>query len=460
MPGTFFGLEIGSRGLAAAQIAQNVTGHNIANANTPGYSVQNADLETSDPFSPPPVSGGGRIGMIGTGVNAQSIVRASDEFLNVQIRDNTSQQTSQQSQYDTLHQVEGAFGEPSNTGIDNSVNSFFQSFTNLESNPEDSGVRATILQKASGMAQVIQQTQASLSVISDQLVSKQTADLSALNSYGGQIAALNVTIRQATSQHLQANDLLDQRDILIDKVSKLANVTVSNRSDGTVNLTIGSSSLVNGTDAYTVSTTGPNSLTSRGDLSGGEMGGLRKSQALVAGYQADLNTLASNMITTVNQVHASGAGLDGTTNLAFFTGTDATNIAVNTVLTSAPQKLAAAAVPAPPATVPPPGDSQNATLLAKIQDQALISGKTLSGFYQERIADLGARTAAAKTAATSSASSLSQLSQQKASVTGVSTDSEMINMLKYQRGYEASAKVVKTMDDMISTLINNLAPGK
>ncbi|BDI28299.1 flagellar hook-associated protein 1 [Capsulimonas corticalis] len=460
MPGTFFGLEIGARGLAAAQIGQDVTGHNIANAGTTGYSVQTANLQTTDPYSPPPVSGGGHVGMIGTGVIAQSITRASDEFLNVQVRDNTSQQTMQQSQYDTLHQVEGAFGEPSDTGIDNSVNSFFQSFTNLESNPEDSGVRATILQKASAMTQVIQQTQASLTVINDQIANKQTADLTGLNSYGTQIAALNVTIRQATSQHLDANDLLDQRDVLIDKVSKLANINVVNRTDGTVNVTIGSTSLVNGVDAYTVSMTGTNGLTARGDLTGGELAGLNNSQNLVTGYQANLDTLASTMITAVNTVHQSGAGLDGTTNMPFFTGTDASTIAVNTTLIANPQKLAAAALPTPPATTPPPGDSQNATLLAGIQNQALIAGKTVSGFYEERIADLGARTDAAKTAAASSASSLSQLSQQKASVTGVSTDSEMINMLKFQRGYEAAAKVVKTMDDMVGTLITDLTAAR
>ena len=455
MPGTFFGLEIGARALSASQIGQDVTGHNIANADTTGYSVQTANMQTTDPFSPA-ASGSTQVGTIGTGVNAQSITRASDEFLNVQIRSNTSQQTMQQSQYDNLHQVEGAFGEPSDTGIDNSVNSFFQSFTSLESNPEDTGVRATILQKASAMTQVIQQTQASLGVISDQITGKQTADLSALNSYGSQIAALNVTIRQATSQKLSANDLLDQRDVLIDKASKLANVTVSNRTDGTVNITIGSTSLVNGVDSYPVSTTGPNSLTSRGDLTGGELAGLDQSQTLVAGYRSNLDTVASTMITAVNQVHEGGAGLDGTTNTPFFTGTDASTIAVNPVLMSAPEKLAAAALPTPPATTPPPGDSQNATLLAGVQDQNLIGGKTISGFYEERIADLGSRAAAANTAATSSGSSLTQLSQQKASETGVSTDNEMINMLKYQRGYEAAAKVVKTMDDMLGTLMTDL----
>ncbi|MEO7717011.1 MAG: flagellar hook-associated protein FlgK [Capsulimonas sp.] len=460
MPGTFFGLEIGSRGLAAAQVGQNVTGHNIANADTPGYSVQTANMQTTDPYSPPPVSGSAHVGMIGTGVTAQSITRAADEFLNVQIRDNTSQQTMQQSTYDTLHQVEGAFGEPSDTGIDHAMNQFFQSFTNLESNPEDTGVRATILQKASAMSQVIQQTQQSLTVISDQLVSKATAGLSALNSYGSQIADLNVTIRSTTAQHLDANDLLDQRDILIDKVSKLANISISNRTDGTVNLTIGSSSLVNGTDFYPVTMTGTDGLTARGDLTGGDLAGIEKSQALVTGYQANLDRVAGTMINAINTIHRGGSGLDGSTNIAFFTGTDASTIAVNTQLTASPLRLAAAAKPAPPATKPAPGDSQNATLLAGVQKQGLIAGDTVSDFFQQRIADLGARTDAAKTSAASSNSSLSQLSQQKASITGVSTDGEMINMMKYQRGYQAAAKVVKTMDDMIGTLINDLFSGR
>lgn len=453
MPSTFLGLEIGRRGLAAAQVGQEVTGHNIANAGTPGYSAQRLDQVAADPLTV--VNGGGRgtVGQLGTGVIARTITRARDQFLDAQARDGLSGQNAQLAQRDALHQVEIAFGEPSDTGLNHTLNRFFQNFNELANNPEDLGIRATVIGGGDALARVFRGVQQRLDVTGAQVSSKISADVATLNDYGKQIAALNVTIRQAVAQNQTPNDLLDRRDLLLDKLAGLANISVVAKTDGGVDVAVGTSELVGGVDATTLTVSG---LTARGDLQGGELAGLTQAQSDLAGYQSDLDTLASQTIAQVNTLHSTGVGLDGTTGLAFFTGTDARTIGVNGTLASSPQKLAAAALPLPVA----PGDARNAQKLAALQNAVQgggpLAGNTLPGFLQQRLSDLGAKSAAAQTGADSATASAEQLGRQRDSVSGVTTDTELVSMLKYQRAYEASARVVRTMDEMIGTLINDL----
>ncbi|MDQ2800647.1 MAG: flagellar hook-associated protein FlgK [Armatimonadota bacterium] len=464
MPSTFFGIEIGQRGLAAAQIGQDVTGHNIANAGTTGYSVQRADQAASDPLALPSSSASVG-GMLGTGVIAGTITRARDQFLDSQVHDATSNQNLQTAQQTVLQQVGDAFGEPSDTGLNAAIGKFFGSFNDLASNPEDAGVRSATVQSASSLAQVFQGVQARLSSTATQTSSKAGADMQTLNSYGSQIAALNVTIRQATAQGQAANDLMDRRDLLLDKLSGLANITTTNRPDGTVNVAVGNTDLVLGTDSSTLSLDGPNGLTARGDLKSGELAGLAQAATDVQGYQSDLDHLAQSVIGQVNAQQAQGRDLNNQPGGAFFVGTDARTINVSVALLADPSKVAAAATPVPPATFGP-GDGSNALVLAALKDQTIttsgdpLQNKTLQGFYQNRVSDAAGKAATAKTAGDSATASATQLGRQRDSVTGVSSDTEMVNMLQYQRSYQASARVVKTMDEMVGTLINDLFAGR
>lgn len=463
MPGTFFGIEIGRTGLAVSQIGQDVTGQNIANAATDGYSVQSVDqiatdMTASDDHNTLPVGEA-----LGTGVAVSRIQRARDQFLDSQVREASAGENYQSSLQGALDQVDAAFGEPSDTGLNSAMGAFFNGFQDLANNPNDVGVRATTIQKGDALAQTFQGVQQRLTSLGTTLDQHVATDVQSLNDYGTQVAALNVTIRQESAGGHPVNGLLDQRDLLLDKLSGLANVSTKNNSDGTVNVTIGSQALVIGTDAYVVT---QNSLTAKGDLTQGELAGLIAGRSQVSGYQGKLNTLAASLTAQVNAVHQGGAGLDGTTGLNFFTvttGNEANTIAVNPVLESHPEQLAAAALPAPPASpIPPQGDAANASLLAGLKDKTdttpgdPLFNSTLQSYYQQTVSDAGGRASSAKSAAATAGATLTQLTQQRSSVTGVSTDSEMVNMLKYQRAYQASAKVVQTMDDMVGTLINNL----
>ena len=463
MPGTFFGIEIGRTGLAAAQIGQDVTGQNIANAGTDGYSVQSVDQIATDLVATDDHSAVPAGEALGTGVAISRIGRARDQFLDTQVREATGNQNYQSTLQGALTQVGDAFGEPSDTGLNAALSAFFNGFHDLSNNPEDLGIRATTIQKGDALAQSFQGVQQRLTSLSTTLTQHVAADVQSLNDYGTQIAGLNVTIRQQSASGHPVNGLLDQRDLLLDKVSGLANISTTSNVDGTVNVSIGNQALVVGTDPYAVT---QSSLTAHGDLKQGELAGLIQGQSEVGTYQGKLDTLAASLTTQVNAVHRSGAGLDGTTGLNFFTvtaGKEASTIAVNPVLESHPEQLAAAALPVPPASsIPPPGDAANAVLLAGLGSKTdttpgdALYNTTLQGFYQQTVSDAGGRAASATSASASAGATLTQLTQQRSSVTGVSTDSEMVNMLKYQRAYQASARVVQTMDDMVGTLINNL----
>jgi flagellar hook-associated protein 1 FlgK len=457
---------IGGSALQASQLAENVVGHNIANANTTGYSDETANMAESTPYTPADGSTILQPGMIGTGVKVASITRATDAFTTAQLRDAYGQQSYNTAQQGTLNQVQSVFNEPSTTGLNNALGSFFQSFQDVANNPEDPGVRASVIQNGVALTQVFHNMSQQLTDVNNNLTTQISNDVGQLNTYGSQIANLNVQIRQALAQGQQPNDLMDQRDVLIDKVSKLGNVNVITQSSGMVNVSVGNTDLVVGTDSYTASMS---TLSANGSLVAGELAGLSQAQTSVQTYQSNLDNLANQVVTAVNNVQYSGSDMYGNTGSGgsnpaspFFvtTGTSAGTISVNSALVSDPNKLAAAAA-GTPGTPPPPGDGSNAANFAAISSTTIagLGSKTPQQYYQAMVSSAGAAASAAKTALDNVTATVQQLTQQKDSVTGVSTDTEMLSMLKYQQAYQAAARYVSTANSMLGTLINGLFSG-
>jgi flagellar hook-associated protein 1 len=454
-PGTFFGLNIGLSGLQAAQYSQDVTGNNISNAGTPGYTNETAIATEGPSYAMPSADNIVEPGQLGSGAVVNTVSRSRSIYIDAEFRSAQSQSSSDTALSTSLGNVQNSFGEPSTTGINAAISTFFNSIDDLQNSPSDPGVRSTVIDDASGLAQTIQTVQSGLTSNATQISANITSDMSEVNSIGQQIASLNGQIRAATAQNDQPNSLLDQRDLLVDNLSKLVNVTTSNNMDGTQDISIGSSSLVVGTSSYAVDLP---TLQSRGDLTSGEVSGLTQAQTNLAGYQSNLNNVASTIITQVNQVQESGMGLDGSTGVAFFTGTNAATIAVNSTLSANPDELAAAAVVAPPATTPPPSDASNAVLMGNIATtaQANLGNLTIAGYYGGVISNLGGVTQASQTAETDSSAVLTQFTNERASDEGVSTDNQMTNMMEYQRSYQAAAQYISTQDDMLNTLVNTM----
>ena len=461
MPGTFFAINIGQSGLAAAQLGQDITGQNIANTNTPGYSVQSLDQTASDPYTSADRNTQLTPGLIGSGVSVSSIQRASDQFLDTQVRDANSGLQSQTAQSGALRQVDNTFGEPSDTGLNAALTKFFSAFHDVANTPENTGVRAAAVQQGAALASTFQTVQAGLTAAASSLSGQASADVQAINTDSAQIAALNLSIQASTRGGQSPNDLLDQRGALLDELSGLANITVQSNPNGSVNVAIGATALVTGTDSSSVSLSG---LTAFGDLTGGALSGLSKAQTQVAAYQSQLNSAAASVVSQVNSAQANGLDLNGNAGTPFWTataGNEAATIAVNPDLEENPSHLAAASVPTPPATFGA-GDGSNAQAIAGLLTKAVttagdpLTGQSIQSYYQATVSDAGSRAAAALSGVGTAQAGYTQLSNQRSSETGVSTDTELANMLKYQRAYQASARVITTADDMIGTLINNL----
>src|SRR5579862_4867774 len=209
--GTFLGFDIGASALTAAQVGEEVTGNNIANANTPGYTDESVSLLATPPLSIPSIQSNVHAGQIGTGVLAQSVLRSSDQFLDAQVVSATSQNGEQSGLSTWLNNIQGAFNEPSSNGINQALTQFYSNFTQLQSNPSDTAVRSSVIAGGATLAQVFQSTMSNLTQAGQQLGSQLNTDMTTINSDGQQIAALNVEIRQSVAQNQQPNELEDQR---------------------------------------------------------------------------------------------------------------------------------------------------------------------------------------------------------------------------------------------------------
>src|SRR5690349_19295891 len=433
---TFMGLETSLRGLLAQQQALDTTSHNIANASTTGYSRQVAVFQASPAYTMPGVTTApAGQGQIGTGVDVVGYQRIRDAFLDTQYRAQAMLQGQAQANQDGLQQVQLAFNEPTDSGISSLLSNYWGAWQNLSNNPEDMGTRQALAQSAASLADGFQS-------LSSQLTTLQTQTAQKVNNLGTQIAQLNLTISKITATGNSPNDLLDQRDLLVDQLSALGNVAVTNGANGSVDISFGGASLVT---AGTSATLAESDLTG---LSAGKIQGLiTLRDTTIPGYQAQLNTIASTLITKTNAQSAAGFDLSGTAGGAFFTGTDATNIAVNPAVVSNPALIAASATGAV-------GDAGNALKMADMQTTPTIGSATIDAAYTQLVTQVGADVQQATNQVDTTTALTNALQNQRQSVSGVSLDEEMTNLITFQRGYQASARALSAMDDMLDQLIN------
>jgi flagellar hook-associated protein 1 FlgK len=276
-----------------------------------------------------------------------------------------------------------------------------------------------------------------------------------VNSAAQQIAKLNTEIRKVVASGEQPNDLRDQRNNLLDDLSKKANLTVLPQADGSVTVQIGGTAIVRGGDSMAI--TDAAQLAASGDLTSGEMKGLIDAQAIVKTNLDNIDAMAKALMTTVNQVQQNGVDLTGTPGVAFFAGTGAGDIAVNPTLANDPGKIAASSTPVPPATFAV-GNGDNAQVFADLGQTKVTTGpitnQSLRDYWSAQAATLGVEVSALNSNVTGQDSFVKQLESRRDSVSGVSLDDEMADLIKFQRAYQAAAKLISVSDEMTQTLLN------
>jgi flagellar hook-associated protein 1 FlgK len=454
---SYSGLNTALSGLEAAQAAIDTTGQNIANANTPGYSRQRVDETERNALTIQTLSSvTGAGSQLGLGVDITTISRVRDQFLDSSYRNQNSQTSGNNTASTLLGQVQASLNEPSASGLSTALNKFWTAFSGLQNAPTNQGAMSAVLGAGQTVAENLNTLSGELSTVESQVTGQYTTltdpTTGPVASDANQIAALNVQIAQAKTSGLDANSLLDQRDQLIDDLSQYSNVSVSQQSNGMVNVSFGNAAIAaaGGTaDATPLVNGGSVDLSHNltdANLSGsaGTLGSLLSLYDATTGtgklatYATTLDNMTNQLVSTVNSA-ISGADAAGATAPPFFdpTGTTAGTIAVNSSLSSAN----------------PPYTAAEAGAVSK------LSGGAADQAYNAFVTQIGSDVQAAQSAQQTSQSLLSAISNQRQSISGVSLDEEMTNLIQYQQAYQASARVMNAIDETLNTLIQTVGGG-
>jgi flagellar hook-associated protein 1 len=449
-------------GLKAAQRALDVTSQNIVNANTPGYSRQRVLTESVGA----PVAASLHTGVNGAvigGVTVVDVSRIRDAFLEATRAAAGGRQAAITSQNDVLTSAQLLLAEPGDSGLQATLDSFYSSWHDLANNPGDTAAGSVVIQR--GLA-VTQQLQAVSNGLASQWTTARNnlADLvSRTNQAASDLAKLNESISSGQQAGKPVNELLDTRDTLVRQLADLTGASSSVDQQGRMSVSINGVTIVSGEhwDPVTLSgatdistaTTDPPTLTVGAFTVPVESG---SAAGLLAALRSDLprvsgqvDTVATRLISAVNGVYSTGYAPDGSTGNAYFSGTDATTIAV--VPTSGTQLAIASAA----GTL----DGSVARQVGDLSDDR-VAATQLSGTpgpsvaWRELTTSLGVQVQSLKTAQSVQDSVVAAAEGAVQSDAGVNLDEEMTNMMLYQRSYQASARVITTADELLDTLIN------
>lgn len=459
-------LSIARTALLTHQAALEVTGHNIANAETPGYTRQDLLLGTG----PERLT---TYGHFGTGVRAVTVGRAREALLDQDVRAQLAPSSQSSTRRDALMRIERIFGEPSPNGLAAAFDAFWDSWSDLASNPTNAGARTVVRQRAEALVERFNTYARELQSIETTTRLQARDAVDEVNRLTDRIAAINAQIVPAESGGHTANDLRDERDRLIDRLGTLVPVTVIDRTDGSNQVMLGGRPLVDGTGARALEISGnvPMEVRFAGEVDtvrtmGGRLGAyLELVNGDIAEIRTSLDALATALITDVNALHvtgwsptAGGAGnwdpLNGPTGsgVSFF-DSDPLSASAGGIRLSDAVRASASAIAAG-ATLDAVGDNDVALALAGLRDLAPSApGQSFGGAYQSIISAIAGAGRAAADATTVSETLLRNATSRRESTSGVSTDEELMRLMRHQQAYSAAAKVVQTVDEMMEVLI-------
>ena len=515
MRSTFHTIEVGKRGLLAQQTALNTAGHNITNANTEGYSRQTVHLEAARPLSYPGLLQTTAAGQLGMGVEAASITRVRDLLLDIEYRNQNTELATWKVKQETLSNIEGVVNEPSENSIATSISEFWSAWQQLSKSPStaDLSARTVVQQKAIALTETFNHISSQLNTISDNMSTRITAKVSEANNYISQVADLTQMIKRIEGLGDNANDLRDKRDLLVDQLSVLGNVQVNETPDN-YELTFGNQMVVNGMTSTPITENIATTLT-KGEIAGyvqsrdvhvaeytkqlnimantlatGKVevtipaGSVLPTGVTIPGATVD----ASGKVTTdvkytvngLNGLHKLGYTLGEPTRSGgdFFVTSDntvtitAANIRVNSDILNDLKNIAASM--RTETVTNPDGTTQNkvlqgngdmALIIAGLAERkmnfdptgtngAITTDGTFNGYLQSVIAQLGMDSEHATKMVNNGDLLVNHADSLRQSISSVSLDEEMADLIRFQHAYSASSRIITTMDEMLDKLIN------
>ncbi|MFZ1292260.1 MAG: flagellar hook-associated protein FlgK [Melioribacteraceae bacterium] len=443
--------SIAKSSLFAHQQALSVTATNLANANNPAYSRQVVMFGSTPPDNRAVFS-------FGTGVAVEEILRVRNQVTDNQIRVNNQSYSDANKRSTVLKQVESIFSEPSEYGLSNLLNNFFNSWDELAVDPLSTSLRTSVVQSAQTLSEKIESVYKGISQTKIDVKNEAKTMVQNINRIVEQIHIANKQIYEANVVGHYANDLVDKRESLIDELSQYASINVHYDKNNVANVSIGGMFAVDGLhhvkfdlvqDGDTLSLMNEEKSVSA-TLQGGELNGLITMFNNELPEQLNkLNTLSTVLMENVNSIHKKGYTLTNPTEtgIDFFTKYENGVLYINEDILKNNDNIAISS----DGTT---GDNKIALELAELQNQEVLDGNTISTLYSDFITGIGNEINLQEQNAESYSLVLNQLANQKAEYSGVSTDEEMVNVMRYQKSYDAAAKMINIADELLETLIN------
>ncbi|WP_025162494.1 flagellar hook-associated protein FlgK [Paraclostridium bifermentans] len=422
MSGLLGSLQSARTGMSASQASIQTTSHNINNLNTPGYSRQQVEQKARSAYSYPGYNSQLGAGQLGTGVEVTDIVRVRNSFYDFQFRNESHTYGQIGVKYDHYSTMENIFNEPSETGISSSMNNFFMSWQELSKNPNDAGSKDIVIQNSDYLAKNISNVYKKLNELSENAKKKLNENIDDINGKLKELKELDKQIKLVEGSGKSPNDLMDERDRILDDLSFKMNINDENVQN-LLKDKIASGENITEDDLKKIPGVS------------GEIKGSFEMLDKIEGYKKDLEELAEGIKKSVNDT----LGVD-----IFETGTDSILKVKDDILDKTTDLNITA---------------DTAQKMYKLKDEKVsIGGEdiTINNFYNSMIQRLGNETQEVRRNEKNQSKVLKEIDNSRLNVSGVSLDEEMINLIQFQHAYNASAKVVSTIDSLLDVVINGL----
>lgn len=453
---SFVGLYTGLSGIRAGQTGIDVASNNVANSATKGYTRQRVELAASHSYQSP-------VGPMGTGVTVSQIGRLRDSFLDTRARNALGDHGSASVRANLLSTVEALTGEPDN-GIGGRLTALWTAAEAWANDPADPATRRQVMSELGAVSETFRSVATQWDVLQDDVVSDREARITATNDALQALADLDLRIANSDPKRI-GSDLYDQRDVLLDDVAQLTGASVRVGADGRSEVKLAGIDLITAAGAGKLEIDGagvvqavaPDGTTApTTGVLGGTIGGLTRflDQDLPA-WRDQLNALAAGLADTINDINTGGVTADGTAGQALLSYDPADPAGTLARITDDLAALAAATNGAPPA----PHDGSNAARLAGLRTSgATIGGSTatIDTHLSNLVTGLAGDVRSAKNSASAARTVASAAATARDAEHGVSLDEEMVELVRYQRQLEASARVMTTVDQMLDTLVNRV----
>ncbi len=461
----FRALETAFRGLMAQQRAVDTANHNIANANTPGFARQRVSLVPSAPYTVPAFNRSGLAGQVGTGVLVANITRIRESVFDLQFRVQSQALGESATLVDAYSQIEAVFNEPTSAGLGALLDRFWRAWQVVSNQPEDLAARAALVQDATTLATNLNRMRTQLQELQSDAVVKLRLQVSEVNSIAQRVAALNQQIVAALATGQTPNDLMDQRDLLLDKLASFTGATLRTLPNGAINIYLGGYPLVDQEQAFPLAvnvTGGTASVLWHGTNSpvALERGSL---QALLTLHNTvfpslvqKLEAIRDALANEVNALHTTGYGLTDPAGpppgRSFFVVTAGGDLVVEPTIVADPQLIAAADAAGEP------GNNAIARAIAELRSKLVLNGNTatINDFYNTLVADIGGAAQTARVTRDNQQALVDAIDRQRKEIMAVSLDEEMANLIKYQQAYSAAARAITAVDQMLDRIINGM----